>query len=136
MSELTSKQERFARLVAEGRSQADAYREAFQSTAKPESVYTLASTLMADVKVSSRVQQLKQDLAEKSLWTRLDSVQVLAEIARGQDPEAKPADRVNATKALNQMHGWDKMTIDHTSSDGSLAPTRIVIEAGGDNRND
>jgi hypothetical protein len=33
--------------------------------------------------------------------------------------------------------GWRETSqVDHTSSDGSLAPTRIVIEAGGDNRND
>ena len=139
MSELTSKQERFAHLVAEGRSQADAYREAFQSTAKPESVQVEACKLAGKPNVSLRIEQLKQDLVEKSLWTRLDSVQVLAEIARGGNLDEvlqgiaeppKASDRVNAVKALNQMHGWDKLVIDHTSSDGSLAPTRIVIEAG------
>lgn len=119
----SSKQEHFARLVAEGSSQADAYRIAFNSDAKPKSVQEAASRVMADVKVSSRVKELKKDLAEKSLWSRLDSVKVLSEIAKGEDPDAKPTDRVNATKALNQMHGWDKMTIDHTSSDGSMTPT-------------
>ena len=114
MDALTSKQEHFARLVAEGNSQAEAYRVAFSSKAKPESVHSLASTLMADVKVSSRVAQLKQDLAEKSLWTRIDSVKVLSGIAKGDDPDAKPADRVNATKALNSMHGWDKITVENT----------------------
>lgn len=119
---LTSKQEAFARLVAEGSSQADAYRQAFESKAKPEAVHVNASKLMADTKVSLRVQQLKEDLAEKSLWSRLDSVQTLAEIAKGGDPEAKTSDRVNAVKALNAMHGWDKQVIDHTSSDKSMSP--------------
>ena len=123
MSTLTAKQEAFARLVAEGGSQADAYRQAFNSTAKPESVHVEASKMKSDPKVALRISELKQDLAEKSLWTRLDSVQVLSDIAKGKDPEAKPTDRVNATKALNQMHGWDKMTVDHTSSDGSMTPT-------------
>lgn len=120
---LTPKQEHFALLVAEGRSQADAYREAFGSKAKPESIYVRASELMSDSKVSVRVAEHRKALEEQSLWTRLDSVKVLSEIAKGHDPEAKPTDRVNATKALNQMHGWDKVTIDHTSSDGSMTPT-------------
>lgn len=127
MEELTSKQEHFARLVAEGNSQADAYRGAFNSKGKPESVQVAASKLMADPKVALRVKTLKDELAEKSLWSRLDSVQVLSEIAKGHDPEAKPSDRVNATKALNQMHGWDKMTIDHTSSDKSMTPTFAAL---------
>jgi hypothetical protein len=111
---LTSKQEHFARLVAEGNSQSDAYRDAYNSSGKIDSVNVNASKLMADAKIALRVAQLKQDLAEKSLWTRLDSVKVLSDIAKGEDPDAKPADRVNATKALNLMHGWDKITIENT----------------------
>lgn len=124
---LTSKQEHFARLVSEGNSQADAYRTAFNSKGKPESVQVAASKLMADYKVSLRVAALKQELVENSLWTRLDSVKVLSEIAKGNDPEAKPSDRVNATKALNTMHGWDKMVLDHTSSDRSMTPTFAAL---------
>jgi phage terminase small subunit len=126
---LTPKQEAFAKLVAEGLSQSDAYRSAYNSKAKPETVQANASRLMADSRVSARVAELRQQLAEVSLWSRMDSVMVLSEIAKGNDSEAKPADRVNAVKALNQMHGWDKQVIDHTSSDGSMSPTRIEIVA-------
>ena len=129
---LTPKQEKFAQLVADGMSQSDAYREAYNSSAKPESVHVKASELMADVKVSVRVAELRQSLSEISLWKRTDSVLVLAEIAKGDDPEAKPSDRVQAVKALNAMHGWDKQVIDHTSSDGSMTPkdtSNAVLEA-------
>lgn len=112
---LTPKQEKFALLVAEGITQADAYRQAYDTKAKPETIHSKASILMADGKIRSRVDELKQELREKSLWSRIDSILVLAEIAKGADPEAKPTDRVNATKALNTMHGWDKLNIDHTS---------------------
>ena len=115
MSELTPKQEAFALAIVEGKTQADAYRSAYNTKAKPESIHVSASQLMADPKISIRVAELRRELEEASLWTRLDSVKVLSEIAKGQDPEAKPADRVNATKALNTMHGWDKLNIDHTS---------------------
>lgn len=126
---LTPKQEAFAKCVAEGLSQSDAYRSAYNSKAKPETVQANASRLMADSRVSARVSELRQQLAEVSLWSRMDSVMVLSEIAKGNDSEAKPADRVNAVKALNQMHGWDKQVIDHTSSDGSMTPSRIEIVA-------
>lgn len=121
---LTPKQEKFAQLVADGMSQSDAYREAYNSKAKPESVHVKASDLMADVKVSVRVAALREALSEISLWKRTDSVTVLAEIAKGNDPEAKPSDRVQAVKALNAMHGWDKQVIDHKSSDGSMSPAK------------
>jgi phage terminase small subunit len=114
MSALTPKQEHFARLVAEGKSQSDAYRDAYNSSGKIDSVNVNASKLMADAKIALRVQQLKDELAEKSLWTRLDSVQVLSKIAKGDDLEAKTSDRVNAVKALNSMHGWDKITVENT----------------------
>ena len=47
---LTPKQERFAQLVAEGKTQADAYRGAFNTkpTTKPETIIANASRLMAD----------------------------------------------------------------------------------------
>ena len=47
---------------------------------------------------------------------------MLSGIATGDDLDAKTGDKINAVKAINQMHGWDKQTIDHTSSDGSMSP--------------
>lgn len=64
-SGLTPKREKFAQAVASGKTQADAYREAFavdKATAK--SVQELASRLMADVKVRSRVNELRAPAIE------------------------------------------------------------------------
>lgn len=101
------KREKMAQMVAAGESQADAYRAAFNSTGVPNTVHVNASKIMAETKVKLRVTEIKEELAEKALWTREDSVRVLSEIARGVDEEAKPNDRVNAVKAINQMHGYD-----------------------------
>jgi hypothetical protein len=57
--ELTPKQAHFARCVAQGMTQADAYREAYdpkQSTAA--TIHTLASRVMARVEVRARVDAL------------------------------------------------------------------------------
>lgn len=121
--ELKPKEERFAQLYIQLGNASEAYRQAYNSKAKQESVAVNASKLLAKANVSLRVDQLKEETAQQSAWSRLDSIKVLSEIAKGLDQEAKPNDRVNATKALNAMHGFDKQTIDHTSSDGSMTPS-------------
>lgn len=132
---LTPKQERFAQCIADGMSQSDAYRESFdvRPTTKPESVQVSACRLMADPNVTLRVQFLKQQLSEKALWSREDSVRTLAEIALKQGEHAKDSDRVAAVKALNSMHGWDAAQKHELSGpDGApipIAPTVIELVA-------
>ena len=103
---LTPKQEKFAQEVASGKSQADAYRAAFNcEKSKPQTVIENASRLMADSNVSARVEELKAQLSEKALWTREDSVRILSEIAT--DAEASRKDKTGAIKVLNEMHGYN-----------------------------
>lgn len=128
--DLTPKQEAFARAVAEGKSQADAYRIAFnvRPTTKPETIQNNASNLMRSTGVSARVAELKKDLANRSLWTREQSVAVLSEIAFSE--AAREGDRVRAVAELNSMHGFDApQKFDLSNSDGSLRPTTITIVA-------
>lgn len=102
---LTSKQEKFAQEVASGKSQADAYRAAFDcAKSKPETIRRKASELMAHGNISATVEKLKAQLAEKGLWTREESVNVLAQIAKAAE---KDADRVRAVAELNKMHGFE-----------------------------
>lgn len=125
MMSLTPKREKFAQSIADGMTQADAYRTAFSvnPSSKPETVQANASRLMADSMVAARVAELRASLSEKALWSREDSVRTLAEIALKQGEHAKDSDRVAAVKALNSMHGWDAaQKIDHTSSDGTMSP--------------
>lgn len=131
MASLTPKQERFAQLYVELGSASEAYRRAYESTAKPESVHVAASRLLNEPTVSLRIQGIRDRVAEESLWKRVDSIRTLADIASGDDREAKPADRVAAVKAINGMHGWDKQTIDHKSTDGTMTPQPAVIEIVG-----
>lgn len=103
---LTPKQEKFAQCVADGMTQADAYRTAFDvaATTKQETIYKRASELMADGDISGRVAELKQQLSEKALWTRQDSVQALISVLSS--PESQK-DVIAAVKELNAMHGYN-----------------------------
>src|SRR5690554_3012969 len=110
---LIPKQEKFAQLYVELGNASEAYRQAYDSKAKPESVHVAASKLLSDNKVALRVEELQDELAEKSLWKRLRSVEVLSGVALGAE---KDSDKVAAVKALNAMYGWDApVKVDHTT---------------------
>ena len=103
---LTPKKEKFAQCVADGMSQADAYRTAFDvsPTTKQETVYKRASELMSNGEVSGRVAELREQLSAKALWTRQDSVQALISVLS--NPETQK-DVIAAVKELNAMHGYN-----------------------------
>lgn len=64
---LTAQQERFAQLLFEGYNQSEAYRIAYPVSLnwKPKSVWEKASELANNIKVKSRVIQLKNPVIEK-----------------------------------------------------------------------
>lgn len=104
---LTAKQESFAQAIAAGKTQADAYRDAYDAeNMKENSVWTNASKLMADAKVAQRVEELRKGLEKKELWTREMSVKALIGAYKDGNPTAKIA----AVKELNAMHGFNAPT--------------------------
>lgn len=82
---ISARQEAFAAGVAQGMSQAEAYRRAYpRSTAwKDESVWQCASRLMADIKVRSRIDDLMAKAAAANEVTQERIVRELARIAFG-----------------------------------------------------
>lgn len=105
MTELTPKQEKFAQAVADGMTQADAYRTAYDvsNSTKAETIQKRASELMSNGAVSGRVQELKSKLEKRALWTREMSVRALVGVYK----DGKPSDRIAAVKELNVMHGYN-----------------------------
>lgn len=62
---LTHKQDKFARLVAEGKEQSTAYREVYNtSKMKPETIHKRASELALDGKVAGRIAELKKEFTK------------------------------------------------------------------------
>lgn len=74
--ELKPQHEKFAQAVASGKSQAEAYREAYPSSRKwkDAAVYTQSSALMADSKVSTRVSELRAAIAERAEVNAADAL--------------------------------------------------------------
>jgi phage terminase small subunit len=129
MIKLTPKQERFAQFYVELGSPSEAYRHAYDVNPSDDGdwVRVEGGRTLAHPAVSLRIKELRDQLAEEALWKRIDSVQTLADIARGVDSEeVKPSDKVQAVKALNQMMGWEKRVLDHRSTDGSMQPPTVI----------
>lgn len=124
---LTPKQEAFCQCVANGMTQSDAYRSAYDVSpeTKPESIHVLASTLMADMKVSLRVKELRDLLTIAQLWSREDSVNTLKEIVHGQ--ESKAVERTAAVKELNNMYGFNAPQ-KHQVGGEDGGPVKHVVE--------
>lgn len=103
---LTAKQEAFAQAIADGLNQADAYRSAYNAGAmKAETIQNKASLLMKKGEVGARVALLRKELADKSLWTREQSIAVLSGVVG--DMEARHGDKISAVKVLNDMQGFN-----------------------------
>lgn len=107
MKKITPQQEAFAQAVASGETDAQAYRIAYPKSLKWKlnSLGRQAHTASKNPKIVARVAELKGDLAKVSLWTREQSVKVLAEIAGNGE---KDGDRVRAVSELNEMHGYNQ----------------------------
>lgn len=99
---LTEKQEKFVQGIIEGKSQADAYRAAYNTNRMSDkSVWELASRLMNDVKVVSRLKELRDQIAGEKIMSAAKRAQRLTEFATDADPNVA----MKAIDLLNKMTG-------------------------------
>ena len=125
-NKLTAKQEAFAQAIADGMGQADAYRTAYDAeNMKDDSIYPIASKLMSNHKIATRVAELKSQLQSKQLWSREMSVKALVQAYK----EGNGAVKVSAVKELNAMHGFNApQKIDVTGELGINRIERVLIK--------
>ena len=132
---LTTQELQYAHKIVELNSIAKAYKEVYGTPDMPISKVTRRAYKIANrPAVVDKIKEIRAALERRELWTKEKSIEILAGIAYGEDPLGNPLegarvpDRVSAVKELNAMHGWNKQVIDHTSSDGSMSPTRELTE--------
>lgn len=106
---LTKRQELFAQAIVDGKTQVDAYIAAgYKVDAMTDaSMYSLASRLAKNVKVASRIKELRDRLAERTLWTREMSVRALVKAYKSADKAGQCNAMTQAIRELNRMHGYD-----------------------------
>ena len=131
---LTAKQELFAQCIADGMGQTDAYRTAYDAESmKDVTLYPLASKVMSNHKVATRIAELKSMVVEKQLWTREMSVKGLIQAYRIAQDAKTSTGMTAAVKELNVMHGFNEPT--KLSITGSMIQ-RIQREVIDDNAKD
>ena len=127
---MTPKQEKFAQCVADGMTQADAYRASYDcENSSDQVIHNEASILMQSREIAMRVAQLREQLSAKALWTREMSVAALQDVLYNPD---KQSDKIAAVKELNLMHGYNE-PIKHevTGKDGAAlipAPVYKIVK--------
>ena len=110
-----------------------------------EMLSIIARTSVSDIAEFSTVESGEDEdgnTVMSTTWRILNSEEISKEAsasiksvsATKMGPKLEMHDRLAAIQQLSKLQGWESASkIDHTSSDGSMAPTRIEIVAGGMN---
>lgn len=130
MVKLTPKQENFCLSYLETGNASEAYRRAYDvSSMKPESVNRLAKAQLENVKIASRIEELRAPIREKAMLTLESHLARLEELSRRAEEAEQFGPAITAETNRGKAAGLYTDKVDVTSNGGSIAPTRIVIEA-------
>ena len=85
---LTAKQEQFVKNIIDGMSQADAYRNSYDTSRMTDkTVHEKASRLMSDDKVRARLQELRDQMITPSIMTAQERLEYLTRVVKGEELE-------------------------------------------------
>ena len=119
---LTAKQEKFVHNIIDGMSQADAYRNAYPNqNMSDKTIWECASKLLKNPKVSTRLKELRDQMAKPTIMSAQERLEYLTRVIKGEelertfdwsDGEKVVVDmpptirtRLNALDIMNKMQG-------------------------------
>ena len=97
-----SKHEKFAQLVADGKTETDAYSSIYNTKSRNVARVN-ASKLLTNASVRARVRELQEENAKINAMSRAEKRNILATLAR--DTKLTPKDRISAIQEDNKMTG-------------------------------
>lgn len=126
---LTVKQEKFIQNIVKGKSQREAYKDAYNATYKDSSIDSKASTLFNSEKVQARYKELMQELEQETIMSAKERMEWLTGIIKNKEndkvyikakkgkiklKEVVPdlSTRMRALDILNKMTGEYKTILD------------------------
>lgn len=125
---MTPKEEKFAQLVASGKTQADAYRGAYDAeNMKDATIASKASIVMAKGHVRARVEELRKPIVTKVQITLESHLEDLLELRNKAADEGKYAAAVSAEIARGKAAGIVIDKIEHAGKGGG--PIQIVASS-------
>ena len=103
--QLTHKQKTFARLVAQGHTASDAYRESYDTQAKPTTINGEAHRLTVHPQVARTIEayKLANEAAAYQTPAQLRALVIHSLVQTVIDPDVKPATKVAAAKVLGTV---------------------------------
>lgn len=108
MSELTPKQEKFAQLYVQLSNGAEAYRQAYNSSAKPQTQAVEASKLLADPNIALRVEEIREATRANHNITLSDILKELEEARKLAHETGTPSAAVAASMGKAKLLGFDR----------------------------
>ena len=101
---LTPKQELFVQGIIKGMTQADAYRSAYNCKRMTDkSIHECASRMMNDVKIVSRINELRDKIDKSNIMTAQQRLEWLTKLIESK--EESTTDRLKAIDIMNKMQG-------------------------------
>ncbi|MBI5972214.1 terminase small subunit [Staphylococcus caledonicus] len=131
MIKLTHKQENFVLGLIEGKSQRKAYIDAGYSTKNKSEEYidNQASILSKNTKVIQRYEELRQEVAEQSKWTRqkaFDEYEWLKNMAKN-DIEVEGVKKATADAFISSLDGMNRMALANDELSNKKIETEIKM---------
>ena len=124
--QLTAKQEAFCHNIVDGYTQTEAYRRAYDSANMDDkTICNEGHKLTNNRVITARIQQLRDQLAERLLFPRIERLEVLKGIAQKGE---RDGDKINAIKAFSEMLGDNapqKVAIEHS---GTISPADKTLD--------
>ena len=119
---LTAKQEQFVKNIIDGMNQADAYRNAYDTSRMADkTIHEKASRLMADGKVTARLKELRAQMISPTIMSAKQRLEYLTRVINGEQGEkmvqmvdGEPIEvdvptslknKLNAIDIMNKMQG-------------------------------
>jgi len=124
---MTPKQEQFSQLVANGMSQSDAYRQAYNAQNMADNViHVKASELSKNGKVTVRIKEIQAEIRDEmqiSLKSQTVVLKELSEKAQQYDNPSGISAAIKAEMEINKLHGLiiDKQETRHVD------PVDVVV---------
>ena len=134
---LTVKQEAFVQAYINTGSASGAYRQAYDVSAstKPETVWESASRLLADRKVSARIEEMHKLAEGKTLFAVEQALSEFEDARQLAMDNGQPSAAVAAITGKAKLFGMmtERRHVDHRSGDNSMSPNgrpRVPFDSG------
>ena len=121
---LNVKQEKFIQNIANGMSQREAYKDAYNAKYKNDAIDNKASKLFNKAEIKARYSELMAEIKDEAIMTAIDRRKWLTNVINGKIKDADLNTKMKAMDILNKMDG--EYVTNHKISGDKDNPLNII----------